>query len=1858
MATLTDRTYLPPLEDCLTGRTVILSWRLVASALEDADLARLTSPALSTFLRDGFVHELLKHPARVFEPKDLKQEFETKTSSIQTVAPGVDTIKKDALWLADAVAINQVAALRIVLIEYQTRAHSHLVLPLSTQDVANIQEAAGVGDAHASSILSLLNPASAVDAETMWCDFETEARRRERILATYLSERRSFTAAVDALVTFLLHSAPGQHKDLDSLRRALLKDAFAFDEDLDVPDRSKLLTMAPTYMNLVEDCIARAQALPAKLGESFKTEAFELDWLRTAITEAVHSLSIAFQALDLDTPYFAPHELLSEWFELMNSSLFLESILGFEVVADLAMPARSLVSAICLKMLNIDRTIQFLHDFDYPDGEEPYLLSSQTLNKIHTAVTNAVNSGVAASLPVAFAWSLIVHQMHLGYQERAERRDLLVNQRAQAGFELEFQPSASTPNRRRRNSAGSIVSLEASPYDDFLREQRLDNDIAPVEQIAMLATSRGQVYQVMSEMALCLGTTHEAAFRPAVGARARLVFQDLLKRSAYLIPYQDEPVFSLLAILATGRQYWDVTDALSASSLNQVYTDMLDDETLFTQFTMQAINRFPYEFNPFSVLCRVLAAALITNKDKADVVTGWLWRTPTLTVDWNPAWDRSYELCFEDENTNSFRLTRDVDLFGSASPARPRHLAAEERFIIPEGTLGRFVTDVGRTARLEFEHSALALLGKRLEVKAAEEICDSGMAPLDVDEQAEAVAMLATVLRAESLKSTAKGGDPEAPLKFLKEASRLLPHNKDILTVISDTIDGLVEKELLELDGPQIAVLASCLQFLHAALAVCPGRVWAYMSRCALIAGDARPGRLSRITGSLDMYAERFDLLSSAVKLFAALIDSAACSAVQRRAGSTALVSVRSAVENPWLGTSEKILSRVALAIAQAALDVYESTTTWRFRSELDRSILVRDVVGLMHKLVVHAHTLSSHLTSTLSPAAAHIISSFLTPPPSASSLRFQPLLGTLLVALITPRATLYPGQSRILAERVTSVLAFCTSLLRAADFLGQTHIPLQTHLFQSACLLARLPAANAVYRAPVLELLRALVEVAGRAANGSGEPPSLLGYLGSHAARSFISLVEGIDKPFGRVEHAVVTWRFFAAVIRNRQQWMAGCLLTGRTPREALKGGGEQKIERKVGEGSVLAAAMERLREVKSLDVQEAVAVMDFVVSAQNYWPWTIFAVRKEKEVVDALRGYVRGLKAPGMVMKTDGAAAAAFQARIAAYVAETFAMQLYHMRQMRQAEKFAGELVADLDYFLREGVMVWGYNASLHGNFARNFAKRFPGVEVDDFKRTMWLPRELGKGYYYALEVAEQMLGFDAGWGGVKQSGFRKEMETANLNLSLVEAQVSLFHAWEYLLLELTLSLLPKKENAAFARQVLQVVEQCLEANQRSQPPENIFVVLGHARAGLALTLLQRLADANQLPRDVTHLLALVSSAIHAVENPFGANDLPYFRTLLKILFVVLRAAKQGTAKPGESNVAITQQVLTILDRVVARCFRALAALVHEQQQNATDGTTTAPEDLALITAILQACLSVPGIEQCQVQVLNIMAAHDVFQVAVALFSWADRLLPANPSPASSSTSTSATNPASGDPVYGELALLFLLELSALPALAEHLACDGLLGHLAAARLAGYMRRTNVGPFAENAGAARCYAIWAKCLLPLLLNILAALGSTVAPEVAWVLNQFPNLLQSSVERIEPPGFSRPTLSLASTPPRQKFISLLEISEIHSLALLTRVLAACRAQNARDVPEVTWDGAKVLECVEYWLRGRKVLRERLVPLGPREVEWRGMVATGGVVGVAGDGGEGCENRLEEKAVGLLVGVREVLEGGLEGEGE
>lgn len=428
----------------------------------------------------------------------------------------------------------------------------------------------------------------------------------------------------------------------------------------------------------------------------------------------------------------------------------------------------------------------------------------------------------------------------------------------------------------------------------------------------------------------------------------------------------------------------------------------------------------------------------------------------------------------------------------------------------------------------------------------------------------------------------------------------------------------------------------------------------------------------------------------------------------------------------------------------------------------------------------------------------------------------------------------------------------------------------------------------------------------------------------------------------------------------------------------------------------------------------------------------------------------------------------------------------------------------------------------------------------------------------------------------------------------------------------------------NDIVAKQMLQVAQQCLNANQSTPGSESIFVKVVDSRANLALVLIQRLAKIALPAADVNQLLETVVGTINGVDDPFSSDNIPYYRTLLKALFVTLRAYQNSDNKvasdveaTGESSVKVTQAVLNILDRVVGKGFRALVSLIHDND------SAVVPEDLALLTAIMQACLSLPSMDQSQTQILNMMASHSCVYAATSLFSWADKLAD------------------QGDPVYGELSILFLLELSTLPLLAEQMACDGVLNNLLSANLTKYMLKSNISPYAEIPVAQRCYGIWTKGFLPLMLNLLTALGATVAPEIAYVLNQFPHLLRLSIDRFEAPGASR--TQTRSTP---HYLTLLAASEVHTLALLTRIIAALRVNNNRDIPEVEWDATALLENVDFWLSTEKLLKERLLPLGARELEWRGMKNSAG----------GGDNVLEQKITAQLEAVRDVLNEEVEAE--
>jgi nuclear pore complex protein Nup188 len=282
----------------------------------------------------------------------------------------------------------------------------------------------------------------------------------------------------------------------------------------------------------------------------------------------------------------------------------------------------------------------------------------------------------------------------------------------------------------------------------------------------------------------------------------------------------------------------------------------------------------------------------------------------------------------------------------------------------------------------------------------------------------------------------------------------------------------------------------------------------------------------------------------------------------------------------------------------------------------------------------------------------------------------------------------------------------------------------------------------------------------------------------------------------------------------------------------------------------------------------------------------------------------------------------------------------------------------------------------------------------------------------------------------------------------------------------------------------------------------------------------------------------------------------------------------------------------LVNIASKVIAPGFRALCADLHSNVRLALPG------DFALLTALLQAIVSVPGIGSIQTLLADVVAGSSMIRGALSLYSWSDQLAEVTDS----------------DPVYGEIAINFLLAMSTIRPIAEQLALDGVLVRLSAANLSNYFRKPNGrGPFDEP---VRMFSIWTKGFLPLCLNLLDAVGPPVAAELAVFLNTFPEQLQRVVK-----SFDNEQPSPRN--PHGGAITLSMVSEANSLSMIAMIVSsdiargAAEGINAADIPQLAFDVASVKAKVEGLWRNKRVLRERITATSSLEARWQRTPTSG-----------------------------------------
>ncbi|KAJ5161616.1 hypothetical protein N7492_007008 [Penicillium capsulatum] len=1793
--------YFPSLDKCFSGDAQLLSWKRAFLYASDPEGHADDDGHFSAFLSHPESIQLLSQSLNPFSRPSAKTkaDFESKTAAIhvETKSKGsfdLEEVKADTQWLSQKAEIDEIAALRIAVLEWQTRPAARLAASFSDEETSSLQSAAGADNLRVSvagpNLASILRPAMDSTASS----FNDTTNRRLRICDVYISERSHIVKISRKLLALSQYDASseqklstpgnGQNSSLCELGKTLFQEKSTSD----------------ALAKFLEECIlairSRLTDLAADDGWLSAEEANEETskiWRTSLVEEIVHILQMMFHQLRASADVTSG-ELLASWLELMAEYNFLAELqVPCQEPVGLLLPLQAFIILTTLAFLNLPVVIPaILHHKQpttIPSKQAAYFLSKDKMSQITEILLNSSGT-VPVADPAVFSWGLVLHTM---------RQLVLVDKQNREWEQLHTAVNSFQSNTREARLAGggdqSLYEylLESSwtvskPVDDTIT-LLTDNVMKHSTFNAIIALSR----KAGSISAIDDGLTYQLA---------RVTLLDVIRVSVNYLEYSPEIVESVLAILdgTTDSDLWGCIGSLE--SANDPRSIFVKDDLLMDSVYHIARSRFPYETTPFIKLCRALVSRHMISDDGLPQILEELQSmehfTQVTSLDF-----QGYQTIREDENANFVALNTSLPMFETVPhndrfPNHSNALVVSSSSELPVGTVGQVIKE-SKPAVITWQHqySCLSYLGSWLEAWNENARLSSDW---DVEAGAEIIGLLADLI------ANSKDHNPReygvAAKQILEMASDGLRRQGDIISVVLDIFERNLQNIGSGDNAAQSLVpVIACLPFIQEALRILPGRVWPFLSRSSLIGSDGKGGVMTAIISAMEMSSGDYPFLLQCVGLLEDAVNDAASRAALRKNPFTDK-SKSSYLAESSAGIPSHIMRRILLNATRIMVDIYNSNANWRFNLPEQKFKLNTTLATTFDRILYYAYgvndtaKLETKITGVFSDAAVYILD--MLRPRSTPDLPFNPVFRLISDGLQTP-PTLHLRHLGLIERQVNSTLELCIRLVQAAHLAQKPGSLLEEQLFKTTPVLVKLYALHDSYRLPVLSLLDILISNA--ASNQDSEPPSVVGHLGPESTCMFLDVLSQLDKPIGDKSLLIAIWQLLSTFVSKRQQWVAVFVLKGTSPRQALKNSNSPS-EPKLRGAPFLQMALDRLANIENEDPEIALSLLEFISRAQENWPWVTPKLKSHPMFLTGIVNYVSKLQMPSSVPDQI------FLTRIAAVVADICAVYLHSAKEANDWGFFK-TLIPLVQWYAKDAVEVSGYNASLHANLKQNFEEKYKGCSLLDFKKTSLETRAPGKNYCYDLDLGHKLLSFDFSWSGNKGQGYSGEFERANLNLSLVEAQMTLLNSWKFFAIDHCSDFMPDRE---VQRSMAQVTKACLEANDNHVPSGAIFDRIQQVRVDFAQALLQRLVQVNSRGSEVFGLLGVAWKALRArhltYEAALAHNDTEHYRSLLNVLFLALQFHLDGpdrTPPAGRSPHAISYDldiVPEIVNVVVAQGFKSLTSYLHEDPGKCT------PKDFAILIAILQTCLQVKDAYKLNESISYSIQNNNTARHALGLFSWADRFAIGN------------------DPVYGELSVSILVKLSTVPMLAEYLATESVLMGLSTCRLTKALRHPKgFGPFDAT---PRLYTIWTDGFLPLCLSILFSVVQA-APEVPAFLNQFEGQLARASEVFS----GRVNHSSAYS---SEWITLSMASEAYSLSLIALILDQYRAAgpsaglDPQSIQQLKWDRASVKQDIEDLLEHRVALRSRIVATNDREMEWSRQKAP--------EGSEAA-SRLEGKVV-------------------
>lgn len=623
----TNSPYLPSLEPCLKGETILLyvylplalkmqayssvrSWKdaylALRQHLSQVRKQRLlrqnqSSPGASVPDHESIDPHLLAflshnvsatHLTNPFEPfrspsTESRAELDSYTAAINITDAGpnglydVRKVKDDAIWLSNETRIAETAALRLVVLEWQSRARSLLLASTTEQNRSSTEPDTFGNSLRASSFFARSMQLNGSMTEHNAGDgaFHTDQGRKHRLLHLYLSERLHILRITDLLVRWYVEGTLFfQNVSQDSPITRLadrITNAVCTAKSNDRNDDSRLNELT----GALQQRLNRLQSGSGWYAADGGNAEVEAAWLQSQVEELIPILQLLHCALNI---VHASAPSIIAYFRLMVRTSFLDlQVVSSSIdyccfdltdcqpstqsyTLDLTKILASLVSAKFLSGERIDRIAA-------PQENTVNNESVDTLNSL--VIQAASSSNTLASMPI-YSW--VIFLMRLSDQQ---------------------------------------TQANAATLPTYLEEDNIKN-------LANAAVDNMGFFDVIPQVTASLRKVYKDNHDFGLENDIRLSFLQVLLFSMQrgLVVYSESIIWALLSILDIDRSYWDAEEygVLDTSSPAQLGADTL-------QYWLDyARGRFPLETQ---TLMKILKGVLRVG---AIGMEGWLFFSPYL----------------------------------------------------------------------------------------------------------------------------------------------------------------------------------------------------------------------------------------------------------------------------------------------------------------------------------------------------------------------------------------------------------------------------------------------------------------------------------------------------------------------------------------------------------------------------------------------------------------------------------------------------------------------------------------------------------------------------------------------------------------------------------------------------------------------------------------------------------------------------------------------------------------------------------------------------------------------------------------------------------------------------------------------------------------------------------------------------------------------------------------------------------------------------------------------------------------------------------------------------------------------------